>query len=267
MDRISFKKLIKKFKVNFINERVINIASVLGLIIIWYGISMFVKPIFLPSPLAVFIRTYSVYGGSEIIQSILNSLLRIFAGLIIGSIVGFSFGVAISWNKKIEWWFEPLIELLRPVPIVAVIPLFILWFGLGEVGKILLIAFGCFVRQIVSTHEAIKNVPTVYLKAAQTLGATRKSKIFGTIIIPSITPEIIGGLRVTVAAAFGYCAAAEFLGAQSGLGYMIIVSRRYLYTFGVIFGIIVFGILALGTDYFVRYADRKINAWTERESK
>ena len=260
------QKASLRIKMIITTKRLVNFTTIVAILVIWYVISMVVKPIFLPSPADVFVRTYTVYN-KILVSSILYSLMRIFLGFLSGSLVGFVLGIVISWNKILEWWFDPLVEIVRPIPVIALIPLFILWFGLGEIGKVLLIAFGCFVRQVVITREAIKNVPSVYLKAAQTLGATQRVQLFRTIILPSITPEMIGGLRVTVAAAFGYCAAAEFLGAQSGLGYMIVIARRYLYTFAVIFGIIIFGLLAWSADGIVRYLDRRINVWTERENR
>jgi len=266
MSKNTLHKLREKLVTLLTPERLTNLSTVVALVIVWYAISTIVHPLFLPSPAEVFGRSYFVYHDT-LGSDILYSLMRIVLGLVLGSLLGIGLGIAMSWSKIVEWWFDPIVEIVRPIPVLALIPLFILWFGIGELGKILLIAFGVFVRQVVITREAIKNVPSVYLKAAQTLGATEKAQLFRTVIFPSITPEIIGGLRVTVAAAFGYCAAAEFLGAQRGIGYMIIRARRYLYTFAVIFGIILFSSFSLIADRFVRYLDHRINIWTEREAQ
>lgn len=244
-------------------ETLVNVASVLMILGLWFGLSLLVDRLFLPSPKEIFVRSISVYGDT-IVTDILTSLTRTIIGFLLGGMVGVLLGVAISWNKYLEWWFSPVVEILRPVPILALIPLFLVWFGIGELGKILLISFGVFVRMVVTTREAILNIPSVYLNAAKTLGATKKSEIYRSVIFPAITPELIGGLRVAVAAAFGYCAAAEFLGAQKGLGYLIIRARRYLYTFGVMFGILAFGALSLLADRVIRYVDRNVNEWAER---
>ena len=247
-------------------ERLVNISTIVALIIIWYIVSASVRSLYLPSPTDVFKRSYTTYHNTLGVD-ISYSLMRISVGFILGSLLGIVLGIALSWSRIIEWWFDPLIEIIRPVPVLALIPLFVLWFGIGEISKILLIAFGAFVRMVVITREAIKNVPPIYLQAAQTLGATGKVALFRTVILPAVTPEVIGGLRVTAAAAFGYCAAAEFLGAQRGVGYMIIRARRYLYTFAVIFGIILFSSFSWVADRIVRYLDHRINVWTERETR
>ena len=244
-------------------EALVNIASVLMILGLWFGLSFLVDQLFLPSPKEIFVRSIDVYGDT-ILTDILTSLTRTIIGFLLGGSVGVLLGVTISWNKYLEWWFSPIVEVLRPVPVLALIPLFIVWFGIGELGKILLISFGVFVRMVVTTREAILNISSVYLDAAKTLGATKKGEIFRSVIFPAITPELIGGLRVAAAAAFGYCAAAEFLGAQRGLGYLIIRARRYLYTFGVMFGILAFGALSLLADRVIRYIDRNINEWAER---
>jgi len=259
-------KRLKAKRHLFWSGNIIGVLSVLAFVGIWFVVSLFTRSVILPSPIDVFSRSISVFHDT-LLSDIIHSLYRIFTGLILGSVVGIALGVAVSWNKFLGWWCDPLIELIRPVPVLALIPLFILWFGIGELGKISLIAFGAFVRQIVTTREAIKNVPVVYLRAAQTLGAVRKATLFRTVIFPAITPELIGGIRVTVAAAFGYCAAAEFLGAQQGIGYMLIRARRYLYTFGVLFAIILLSTFSWIADRVVRLIDRRLNAWAERTSR
>lgn len=243
-------------------EKILSIISIMSVLLLWQLITLFVEPLYLPSPIKVVVDSYKLYKDI-LISSILSSVFRAILGFIIGTVLGIIVAIIISWNKTLRALFDPIVELIRPIPVLALIPLFILWFGLGELGKILIVATGSFVTLVVSTSEAIRNVPPVYIQAAKTLGAGKKI-IFKTVILRAITPDIVGGVRVAAAASFGQVAAAEFLGAKSGIGYIIIQARRFLYTHGVIFGIVLFSMLSWLADRLVKRIDLKINDWTQR---
>ena len=245
-------------------RRILGFSSVVTAILLWYVLSRSIPPIFVPSPKEVFVGSYELYKGVLGI-SILSTLLRVLVGFIIGSGLGILLAFAMAWNKFIQWVFDPIIEFIRPIPAVALIPLFILWLGLGEFPRVIIIVFAAFVVLVVSTFEAIKNVPVIYLNAARTLGADTKIKLFQTVIFPAVIPELIAGIRIAAAASFDLAAAAEFIGAQRGIGYIIINAERFLYTNGVIFGIFLFSSLAWVLNLAIRYFDRRINVWTERE--
>ena len=123
-----------------------------------------------------------------------------------------------SYDKKVLYFFDPLVESIRPVPVIAMIPFFLMWFGIDETGKFILITLGVFAILVVSTVEAVRNVPSKYILAAQTLGASKWQR-FRTIIVPAIVPELVGPLRVAAALSFTLVVAAEFMGAQTGIGY------------------------------------------------
>jgi len=251
---------------NFLTLRkILGLFSVVTAVLVWYILSMVVPPIFIPGPEEVFRGSYNLYKPI-LVASIVSTLLRVIVGFLIGSILGILVAFAMAWNKFIQWTLDPIIELIRPIPVIALIPLFILWIGLGETPRIIIIVFASFVVLVVSTREAIKNVPTVCLNAARTLGASTKGRVFRTIILPAITPEIIAGIKIAAAASFDLAAAAEFIGAQRGLGYIIINAKQFLYTNGVIFGIFLFSLLAWFASLLIRYFDRRINVWTEREA-
>jgi ABC-type nitrate/sulfonate/bicarbonate transport system permease component len=241
----------------------LSVLSILIVVAVWQILSFFVPPLFLPGPITVVVESYNLYHNI-LWASISTTIFRVIAGFFLGSVIGIFIAILMSWNKDLLAFCEPIVEILRPVPVLALIPLFILWFGLGETGKILLIATGSFVILVVNTREAIRNVKPEYIQAARTLGASKKKQIFRTIILRAITPEIIGGIRVAAAASFGLAAAAEFLGAQQGIGYIIIQARRFLYTHGVIFGILLFSLLSWVADTIIRKIDARINRWTQR---
>jgi ABC-type nitrate/sulfonate/bicarbonate transport system permease component len=144
------------------------------------------------------------------------------------------------------------------------IPLFILWFGIGRAPQILLVGLGSAVILSVSTMEAVRNVPRAFCDAAATLGAT-KADIYRTVVIPCITPHLIGAARVAAASVWGLDVAAELMGSQQGLGYLIALQQSYLNTAGIIALLFVYAALAFGLDILLNLTGRHLTAWAERE--
>jgi len=150
--------------------------------------------------------------------------------------------------------------------VFALIPLFVLWFGIGKAPQIALIALGCSVVLGVTTNEAIRNMPSIYVRAAYAMGASRKD-VFRTVVIPYIIPHLIGAIRVAAASSFGLDVAAEFMGSQEGLGYLMIVQQQYLKTDGILAVVILYSILAYLLDMLIAFLERRLTVWTERRSK
>lgn len=187
------------------------------------------------------------------------------AGFGIGVAFGTLSGLAMAYNKGIRDFLGAIFDFTRPVPVFALIPLFILWFGIGRAPQIALIALGTSVVLGVTTLEAIRNVPTIYIRAALTLGASR-TKIYTTVIVPYIVPHLIGAIRVAAASSWGLDVAAEFMGSQAGLGYLIILQQTYLRTAGIVMLVVVYSCLAVLLDTLIARLEVKITPWTERHS-
>src|SRR5690554_2110991 len=243
--------------------RLISYSSVILLIAIWFFLTMVlnVKPIFLPSPFDIVDVITASYA--DLAQHMGYTLLRQFIGFVLGSGLGILLGLLIASNKYIESFADPIIELLRPIPPLAIIPILILWLGIGALPQVLLVTFGCFVILVVATVESVKNVPKIYLNAAKTLGA-QASDIYRTIILPALIPSLVGTIRVAAAASFGLVVAAEFIGAQEGIGYYMIVAQRYLRTDMIFVSIILISLLAWITDRVIRVVERRLTSWSER---
>jgi len=154
-------------------------------------------------------------------------------------------------------------ELTRPVPVFALIPLFMLWFGIGFWPQILLVALGVSAILGVETYEAIRNLPLVYIQAASNLGADKKT-VFRTVVIPYIFPHLIGAIRVAAASSWGLDVAAEFMGVQVGLGYNMIVQQIYLNTAGILAIVFIYSALAIVLDQLIRKIETRVTFWTER---
>lgn len=237
---------------------------VIGLILLGWVLATEVRhvdPLFLPGPVALLERARAL--GPQLPGALAYSLTIILAGFVIGCATGVIVGLAMAYSTLVRDGLQGIINALRPVPIFALIPLFLLWLGIGRESQIALVAFGCFVILVVSTSEAIRNVPHIFVRASQTLGASR-SQTYRTVIVPAIIPGLIGAIRVAAAASFGLDVAAEFLGAQNGLGYLMITSQLYLRTDGILVIIIIYGILSFLLDLLLRKTTARYTSWTER---
>lgn|GEM_PF-256599 len=222
-----------------------------------------VATIFLPPPSDLWdsFRALQDRLPSAIAQSVVMTL----TGFLLGTLFGITLGLAMAYSRLARDLFGDLLDFVRPVPIFALIPLFVLWFGIGRTPQVVLIALGTSVILGVTTIEAVKNIPLVYVRAALTLGASR-SQIYRTVLIPYIVPHLWGAIRVAAAASWGLDVAAEFIGAQNGLGYLMIVQQTYLDTAGLLLIVLIYSLLALTLDTLIRLAEKPITRWTERSA-
>lgn len=232
--------------------------------IVWIGVvTIFkIKPIYLPAPSDI-IEAFSAMKGS-LVPSILSSLRITLSGFVIGSALGVGMGLLMAYSKTFMNIVGPFMEFTRPIPIFAMIPLFMIWFGLGLWPQILLVALGVSTVLGVQTYEAVRNIPSVYINASYNLGA-KKSTMFKTVICPYIVPHLIGAIRVAAGTSWGLDVAAEFMGVQSGLGYIMIVRQMYLDTPAIIAVVLVYSVLAIILDQIIRVIERRLTKWTERE--
>ena len=242
----------------------LGLLSLALVLIVWYvltDVTEEISSLYLHSPTDVWDTLVQV--RSTILDHSLVTLKRVLISFSAGSLLGVAVGLIMSRFRVVFALLEPIIEALRPVPPIALIPFFILWFGIGDFGKLLLAGEGCFMVMVISTIEAVRNVPRIYVQAAQSLGAS-SAFIYRTVIIPAIVPELIAGFRVALALAFALMVAAELMGAQQGLGFMIMVARRSLNTSTILLGIIIIGLEAALADQLLRRLTRRLTAWTER---
>ena len=254
---------------NFLRSgRYLSIVAVVIYLGIWLAISEqgfgLVRPIKFPSPRMVL--DAAVRTSDLILFDVVTTLGRLVIGFCLGALLGLGLGLAMSYNKRVGYFFDPLIESMRPVPVIAMIPFFLMWFGIDETGKLLLITLGVFAIVVVSTVEAVRNVPSIYIRAAQTLGAS-KPQWFRTVVIPAIVPGLVGPFRVAAALSFTLVVAAEFMGAQAGIGYRILEARRLFNTDVIFLGVVVIGIMSAVSDALIRRVTAHITRWSERSRK
>ena len=232
---------------------------------IWFAITedgfALMRPIMFPSPAKVIDAVGRI--SHLLAEDVAMTMVRVLVGFTLGTLLGIGLGLQMAYNRKVFHFFNPLVESIRPVPVIAMIPFFLMWFGITEPGKLLLITLGVFAIVVVSTLEAVRNVPPIFLRAGETLGAS-KYQLFRTIIIPAVIPELIGPLRVAAALSYTLVVAGEFMGAQSGLGFRIMEARRLFNPDVILVGVVVITGLSAITDTLIRKVTGYITRWSER---
>jgi len=219
-----------------------------------------VQPLFLASPGAALVAGISLFTEYNFLGDIGMTVWRVLGGFVLAAIIAVPLGLMMGAYKGVEAFFEPFISFARYLPASAFIPLLILWAGVGEAQKLSVIFLGS-VFQIVIMVAVIAGATRVDLvEAAYTLGA-RSRGILRRVIIPSAAPQVMEALRLVLGWAWTYVIVAELIGAQSGIGHMIMDSQRLLDTGQMIFGIVVIGIIGLVTDFLFKALNRRLFRW------
>lgn len=225
------------------------------------------EPIWLPPPEAVVGRLVEIanegYRDSTLWKHLGYSLFRVIAGFIFGAILGIPLGYAMGLSNWFRGWFEPIVEFMRPVPPLALIPLVIIWFGIGETGKIILLFLASLWIMAISARAGVSGVNISKVHAAYSLGAS-KYQIMRHVIMPNSLPEIFTGARVAMGVCWGTVVAAELVAASEGAGMMIMVASKFQLTDIVLMGIILIGVIGFGIDILMRKAENWLVPWKGR---
>jgi taurine transport system permease protein len=222
------------------------------------------EPIWLPSPEAVVVRIGEIasegFRGSTLWEHLGYSLFRVVVGFFFGALVGIPLGYAMGLSNWFRGWFDPIVEFMRPVPPLALIPLVIIWAGIGETGKIILLFLAALWIMAIAARSGVSGVKISKVHAAYSLGAS-KTQIMRYVIVPNSLPEIFTGARVAMGVCWGTVVAAELVAAEKGAGMMIMVASKFQNTDIVIMGIILIGIIGFSIDLLMRWAERLLVPW------
>lgn len=225
---------------------------------------MQMEPIWLPSPEAVWSRLGDIatvgYRNSTLAEHLGYSLFRVIVGFMLGALVGIPLGYAMGLSNWFRGWFDPIVEFMRPVPPLALIPLVIIWAGIGEVGKIILLFLAALWIMAIAARSGVSGVRISKVHAAYSLGAS-KWQIMRHVIIPNSLPEIFTGARVAMGVCWGTVVAAELVAAEKGAGMMIMVASKFQSTDIVLMGIILIGIIGFSIDMLMRQAEKFLVPW------
>ena len=225
------------------------------------------EPLWLPSPEAVFARFLEIanngYQNTALIDHLGASLGRVLAGFFLGSLVGIPLGYAMGLSGWFRGWFDPIVEFMRPVPPLALIPLIIIWFGIWETGKVVLLFLAALWIMVIAARSGVSGVRISKIHAAYSLGAS-KGQILRHVIIPNSLPDLFTGARVAMGVCWGTVVAAELVAAQKGAGMMIIAASKFQLTDIVEMGIILIGVIGYALDILMRMAERRLVPWKGR---
>ncbi|WP_438959614.1 ABC transporter permease [Nereida sp.] len=220
--------------------------------------------IWLPAPDSVASRLVSVwaegYQNVTLAEHLSFSLFRVIVGFFLGALVGIPLGYAMGLSDWFRGWFDPIVEFMRPVPPLALIPLVIIWAGIGEQGKIILLFLAALWIMAIGARSGVSGVKISKVHAAYSLGAS-KVQILRHVIIPNSLPEIFTAARVAMGVCWGTVVAAELVAAEKGVGKMIVAASKFQDTDIVLMGIILIGVIGFGIDVLMRLAEKWLVPW------
>ncbi|ASW01587.1 ABC transporter permease subunit [Paraburkholderia aromaticivorans] len=241
----------------------ITVAAFIGL---WFAATNlhWIKPLFLPSPQAVYAKFIFVategFANSTLAQHTGISLLRVFGAFLLACLTAIPVGVMMGVSRFARGAFDPPIEFYRPLPPLAYLPLIIIWFGIGEFSKVLLIYLAIFAPLAIAARAGVRSVSIEQIHAAYSMGASRTQVVL-YVILKSAMPEIFTGMRIGIGVGWTTLVAAEMVASTSGLGFMVLNAAEFLASDVVIMGIIVIGFFALCFDLLMRYIERVLVPW------
>ena len=237
----------------------VSLATVLA---IWMGLTEFgiVNTVLVPSPGDVFRAALAAIRDGSLLRNALASLLRVLEGFTLALVIAVPLGVLMGVSGNARGLVEPLIELLRPIPPIAFIPLAILWFGIGEFSKLYLIFLAIFAPLAIAARSGVRSVSTEQIHAAYSMGATR-SQVIWHVILKSALPEIFTGMRIGIGVGWTTLVAGEMVASNRGLGFMVLNAAEFLASDVVIMGIIVIGLFAFSFDVLMRYLEKVLVPW------
>ncbi|MDI9896044.1 ABC transporter permease [Rhodococcus sp. IEGM 1381] len=237
---------------------VLRFLSPVALLVLWQIASAagVLSERVLPAPSLIFDAGLELLRNGELADALAISGTRVVQGLVLGGLIGVALGALVGLSKLAEATVDPPLQMLRALPHLGLIPLFIVWFGIGETPKILLVALGVAFPLYLNTFSAIRQIDRDFLDTAVVLGFSRRQR-FTTIILPSIAPQLLVGLRQSLAIAWLSLIVAEQINAESGLGYIINNARDFLRLDTIIFGLVVYALMGIATDGIVRVLEKR----------
>ena len=255
----------------------IGLVAPAVVIALWQAVASlgWVNPQVLPSPIAVVERWVAYllpaqpyaegsrlawYFSGELIIDSLGSMYRVLLGFVIGAGLALPMGLAMGASARVYAWFNPLFQLLRPIPPIAYIPLSILWFGLGNPPAVFLIALGAFFPVLMNTIAGVRQVDGIYLRAARNLGASQRT-MFLRVILPAAVPYILAGVRIGIGTAFIVVIVSEMIAVNNGLGFRILEAREYFWSDKIIAGMITIGLWGLAIDVGMNRLNNHLLRW------
>jgi NitT/TauT family transport system permease protein len=250
-----------------IERRVYFLASFAMLLLIWEGCRAtgLINPKLFPSIAAVVQSAAVQLRDGSLQQHMYASFLRVLTSFSIGIALAVVLGFLIGWFRVVRLMVDPVINFFRALPPIALIPLMIIFFGIGETSKIIVLSYASFFPALVVIYQALVSLDPIYIRAARTLGATNM-EIFRRIILPQLVPHIITACRVSLGVCWATLVAAELIAAQRGIGAMMVEAQNFFQMPPLVLGIILIGVISLVMDAIVRAIEAHATQWQEKMS-
>lgn len=238
------------------------IGTLLGVVLVWQaGASAGLIPtLFLPAPLAITKALYALTLSGELAKHLGASLGRLAIGWTVGTVTGIAMGLCVGLSSTLRSPVMALVAALFPIPKIALVPLFIIWFGIGEGSKIATLAFGVFFPTVIATAGGVDNVPRSLIRMGQSFGLSHAA-IIRKIVIPAALPAILNGFRVTSSIAIVLLVAAEMIGAEQGIGAFVLAAGNLYDTDNLLAGIVVLSLLGLAVSWVISRLERAFLGW------
>ena len=235
------------------------------LLSVWLAIraSGLVSPTLLPSPSQVFAQGWAYAASGELWQHLFASTARVLGGVLIGTTLAVPVGFLLGRLPTVRLIFEPLINFFRALPPIALIPLVIVYFGIGESAKLIVLSLAAFFAAVIVLYDGIAQLQPLYVQVARTLGASER-EVFVRVILPLTVPHLLTALRLALGVTWATLVAAELIAAQQGLGAMIQIAASFFQLDVIYLGIICIGVTALLMDQGLRLVSRRLLRWQER---
>jgi NitT/TauT family transport system permease protein len=243
------------------------IAPWLVIVGMWYALaySGLINEALIPKPHVVAARFWELLTQARLPLDIWMSTQRVFLGVAAGITLAVPVGFVLGWYRQIRTFIDPLINFFRALPPIALIPLVIVYFGIGESAKVAILFYASFFAGVIVMYEGVAQISPIYVRVARTLGAT-DGEVFRKVILPLAVPHILTALRVSLGVAWATLVASELIAAQQGLGALIQNASSFFQLDIIYVGIICIGLIALVMDLALRAASRRLVAWQDRIS-
>ncbi|RMD89931.1 MAG: ABC transporter permease subunit [Alphaproteobacteria bacterium] len=248
------------------DTRLLSITTIVLFVVLWWFVTWmgWVQPLFVPSPGAILGKFIGLmqkgFTGDPLWSHVLISMQRVFSAFALACIIGIPLGLAMGMSPTIRGIFDPPIEFYRPIPPLAYLPLMIIWFGIGETSKVLLIFLSVFAPVALGARSGVRSAGIEQIHAAYSFGASRW-KVMRHVILPSAMPEILTAMRIGIGFGWTTLVAAEMVAATKGIGYMVLSASQFLQTSTVIVGIILIAAIAYAFDMLMRFIERRVVPW------
>ena len=247
----------------------ISALTVCVLLLLWFAVTQLglIKPLFLPSPQAVWQQLWEYLSGAAndkpLWQHLLASVLRVSVAFLLAVVVALPVGIGMGMSRVLRGIFDAPLEFYRPLPPLAYLPLIIIWFGIDETPKVLLIFLSCFAPLALAARAGTRSASQEQIHAAYSMGAS-DSQVIRHVILPAALPEILVGMRIAIGFGWTTLVAAEMVAADVGLGQLVLNASNFLRTDTVVMGILVIGLVAYLFDLLMRWIERRLVPWKGR---